>query len=528
MNRKAIFFIIVVAVIATFWTIGATSSRYTYSAEAKGNIDLLQTKCSLELYNPSSVTGSTSGATYKTENGTSYFAVPTIPTDYTNINYKVNNKVNNIINQKEIQYYIRVVAEDSSTNIPIEYNVHAYNNTSSVYSLVSGLGYGPFTLQKNTEYSGTNGMFSIEAKYTSTERKYATSVQKMKVQMITKDISGSLVVLSEAPLLMKYTAKVLSEPSPTISLSTSNWTNNNVNATASTLTGYTTQMSYDQTTWTNTNTLTFSSNGIAYARYTDGINLGTIASKKITNIDKTAPTISSFTHGTIASSTIQVSVSATDSSSEIKNYAFYLDGTLKATQSSTSYTYSGLNMSIAHTLKTIVTDNAGNTSSKEIKGYQIKNLIKNGSFEQGGTSWDFTQYSNNSPTIVSGGYFGTNCLRFSYKSSGDYTSMAIQESIGNPILNHKYYGSIMFKSSNIFTTEDSRFEWMCNDYENVGTLVFADKNVATSSWIKLSGYGQITNSKYLSNTWVIRNFERMSRDYSYCDGLLIVDLTLAF
>ena len=203
MNRKAIFFIIVVAVIATFWTIGATSSRYTYSAEAKGNMDLLQTKCSLELYNPSSVTGSTSGATYKTENGTSYFAVPTIPTDYTNINYKVNNKVNNIINQKEIQYYIRVVAEDSSTNIPIEYNVHAYNNASSVYSLVSGWGYGPFTLQKNTEYSGTNGMFSIEAKYTSTNDKYLTVLQKMKVQMVTKLSSGSLKVLSEAPLNMK-------------------------------------------------------------------------------------------------------------------------------------------------------------------------------------------------------------------------------------------------------------------------------------------------------------------------------------
>ena len=203
MNRKAIFFIIVVAVIATFWAIGATSSRYTYSAEAKGNIDLLQTKCSLELYNPSNVTGSTSGATYKTENGTSYFAVPTIPTDYTNINYKVNNKVNNIINQKEIQYYIRVVAEDGSTNMPIEYNVHKYNDVSSKYSLVSGWGYGPFTLQKNTEYTGTNGMFSVEAKYTSFETKYFDKVQKMKVQIVTKLSTGSLKVLSEAPLNMK-------------------------------------------------------------------------------------------------------------------------------------------------------------------------------------------------------------------------------------------------------------------------------------------------------------------------------------
>ena len=96
--------------------------------------------------------------------------VPSIPTDYTNINYKINNKVGGEINQKDVQYYIRVVAEDGSTNMPIEYNVHAYNNASSKYSLVSGWGYGPFTLQKDTEYSGTNGLFSIEANYTSIDK----------------------------------------------------------------------------------------------------------------------------------------------------------------------------------------------------------------------------------------------------------------------------------------------------------------------------------------------------------------------
>lgn len=207
MKRKTIFIILVSMFLATLLVFGFTNARYSYSANAKGDMDLLQTKCSLELYNPSSVTGSTSGATYKTENGTSYFAVPTIPTDYTNINYKVNNKVSNVINQKEIQYYIRVVAEDGSTNMPIEYNVHKYNDASSKYSLVSGWGYGPFTLQKNTEYSGTNGMFSIEAKYTSTDSKYMNSVQKMKVQVVTKKTSGSLVVLSEAPLYMELIDK---------------------------------------------------------------------------------------------------------------------------------------------------------------------------------------------------------------------------------------------------------------------------------------------------------------------------------
>lgn len=214
MNRKAIFFVIVAVIAVTYGIICATNSRFTYSVEAKGNIQLLQTKCSLELYNPTSVTGSTSGSGYKTKNGTSYFAVPSIPTDYTNINYKINNKVGGEINQKDVQYYIRVVAEDGSTNMPIEYNVHAYNNASSKYSLVSGWGYGPFTLQKDTEYSGTNRLFSIEANYTSIDKKYSTSVQKMKVQMVTKLSSGSLKVLSEAPLYVKYTGPAILDNAP--------------------------------------------------------------------------------------------------------------------------------------------------------------------------------------------------------------------------------------------------------------------------------------------------------------------------
>lgn len=38
-------------------------------------------------------------------------------------------------------------------------------------------------------------MFSIEAKYKSTNDKYLTVLQKMKVQMVTKLSSGSLKVL---------------------------------------------------------------------------------------------------------------------------------------------------------------------------------------------------------------------------------------------------------------------------------------------------------------------------------------------
>ena len=298
MNRKAIFFVIVAVIAVTYGIICATNSRFTYSVEAKGNIQLLQTKCSLELYNPTSVTGSTSGSGYKTKNGTSYFAVPSIPTDYTNINYKINNKVGGEINQKDVQYYIRVVAEDGSTNMPIEYNVHAYNNASSKYSLVSGWGYGPFTLQKDTEYSGTNGLFSIEANYTKLENTIPKTIYKMKVQLVTKLYSGSLNVLSEAPLFMKVT-------------------------------------------------------------------------------DETVPTISSFTAGRIPTSSISATVSATDIGSGIKNYSFYLNGTLKSTQTSSNYTYTGLDIGSDYKLKVVVTDNVGNTTEKEttVSGIKVGDTI---------------------------------------------------------------------------------------------------------------------------------------------------------
>ena len=101
--------------------------------------------------------------------------------------------------------------------------------------------------------------------------------------------------------------------------------------------------------------------------------------------------------------------------------------------------------------------------------------------------------------------------------------------IAAPVLNHKYYGAIMFKSSDKFSQVDARFEWICNPVNGVETiLIFAHKSMPTTSWKKLSSIQSVTDSQNLPNSCYIRNFEVKATDYSYCDDLIIIDLTEAF
>ncbi len=111
--------------------------------------------------------------------------------------------------------------------------------------------------------------------------------------------------------------------------------------------------------------------------------------------------------------------------------------------------------------------------------------------------------------------------------------MTIQElTVKSPTLNHKYYGSIMFKSSNTFgygDVVDSRYEWIYRNSNGADeSIIFAKKNSKVSSWTKLSAIQSVTASTNLSNTWEIRNFQRGATEYSYSDALILVDLTETF
>lgn len=183
-----------------------------------------------------------------------------------------------------------------------------------------------------------------------------------------------------------------------------------------------------------------------------------------------------------------------------------------------------------HYIKCTVTTGTGRTAmaSKMVKvtynAYTATNLITNGSFENGLTNWEYDKVE-----VVTDGYHGTNSLRFNYNNNElDYTAMTTQTlSVSSPSLNHKYYASVMFKSSNSFSSTDERYEWYYND-TNQALLIFARKNIKTSGWTKMSSITEITADTYLSNNWYIRNFEKGANDYSYSDALILIDLTETF
>lgn len=208
-----------------------------------------------------------------------------------------------------------------------------------------------------------------------------------------------------------------------------------------------------------------------------------------------------------------------------------IDGNVEVDNPLTTIPYKAGNYKIKYSLK----DNNNNIISQTTRSvivtpstYEITNLITNGSFEEGLNGWYNYEYTNYEiATVDEGGYYGNSSLRFNYNTEiPSYTSMTVQN-ISVPILNHKYYGALMFKSSSTFTTNDCRFEWYYNDSEG-GKIIFTYKDKKTIDWIKLSGIYSLVNSDYLDKQWVVRNFQVNPQEYSYVDGLIIIDLTETF
>ena len=187
------------------------------------------------------------------------------------------------------------------------------------------------------------------------------------------------------------------------------------------------------------------------------------------------------------------------------------------------------NHNITCTVKTGAGKTTTVTKNIEItyKAYTITNLITNGSFENGLNSWEHENVE-----LSTDSYSGSYSLRFNHNNGKYLSAIVYQKPLLNaPIISHKYYGSVMFKSSNTFgyggNCVDARYEWWLGDETNM-RLVFTQKVNKTSEWIKLSSIEQIDNATYLDNNWIIRNFEVCTTEYSYSDDLILVDLTTTF
>ena len=153
--------------------------------------------------------------------------------------------------------------------------------------------------------------------------------------------------------------------------SPSGWTNRNVTVTiTASTTNYRLQYSKDGYTWYDYDSyqkVTMTENGPVYARLTDGVNYGTIATGNISNIDKIAPNVSYSTNpSTGAASEVTIYINATDSLSGISSITnTTYDNIRKIDDRTYIVTANG-------TYYFTVTDRAGNVLSKSVYINNVK------------------------------------------------------------------------------------------------------------------------------------------------------------
>lgn len=208
MKNKILLCGIITIIMALIIVLGYTNARYYSAASMTGDLDYVKSIGKISVYQPVWIEG------YEgPDDGSGYFQVPYVPAEFPGIYYKVTNKIGNEINEEEVMYYIRIVAEDGSDNIPIGiYNVHElvvpedgsspYDNPANIYDKEEGVGYGPFTLSAGSEETQ---YYSLKVRWTSTDDIYVKGVQHIKVQIVKKRSDGTLKVIDEAPLNMLYT-----------------------------------------------------------------------------------------------------------------------------------------------------------------------------------------------------------------------------------------------------------------------------------------------------------------------------------
>ncbi len=223
-----------------------------------------------------------------------------------------------------------------------------------------------------------------------------------------KDVAGN-ISNSKTIKTSIDTPPDLTTANVTFTSNPSGWTNGDVVVTANTsVSGYTLQTSKNASSWSDTNTQTFSANGTMYARLiSKSGTAGDYAEYSVTNIDKNKPIITDVT-ATINSITMR----ATDYESWINGYTIttsYNTPSISAfsgisTTNVFSKTLSGLTPNTTYYLW--VKDQAGNIST----GYAMKTaddtppaLTKaNTTFEQNPTGWTNGSVTVTAKTTVSG------------------------------------------------------------------------------------------------------------------------------
>ena len=281
------------------------------------------------------------------------------------------------------------------------------------------------------------------------------------------DVAGNSIESSVATVTVKDIPTLVKDDNVTFSSTPSGWTNGTVSVKVTTnVSGYTLQVSSDNKSWQDGNTITRSTNGQVYARLAYGEFTGGAATYNVSNIDKTAPTVElsqnggSYVMPTSENATIKTTITAKDTGGSNLNklqYAWSQSNTSEPTEWTTFYNEQEIEKSDITEpgtwyLWTNVTDMAGNraTSIKISSAFEIKSNTANENkitFEIEPKEWTngevtvTPKYGSNlskNKTLTSTGAQGTDYIingatEVKVKTNGITVTATAQDTVGNTI-----------------------------------------------------------------------------------------------
>ena len=263
--------------------------------------------------------------------------------------------------------------------------------------------------------------------------------------------------------------------------STTNWTNGNVTATASTTTGgYSIQTSTDASNWSTNASISRSSNGKVYARLWDGKNAGGYLTGNISNIDKTNISISSFTAS--PSSTIAtvatLSTTVNDANSGLSTIVWQWGTTTNYGSSSTS-TYTTKNGATTGTTGAVT------------KTFSLTGLSASTTYYVKMTAYDVAGNANTSTTSFTTG------KAVAQVGSVYYTS--VQNAI-NSATNDATVNQLVDQTESVLIEENKSIKLNTNGKKLQGTK--DDNTVTNKGKLTINGNGTITslNQVVINNT----------------------------
>ena len=295
----------------------------------------------------------------------------------------------------DVEPKVTVEVEGENTTSSVKVKAKAVDNESGMTSTITYKYYVKETSASDSSYiekgSNTTGNYTID------KLKQGTSYD-IKVEA-TGDKAGNTGI---GYLKNQETGTLpggeTGQEQGAITFSNATWSGGQAKVTISTNTQLQLQYQKGSTTgnWTNISNggevVGLNHNDTVYARLTDGTNYGDEASTTI--IDTIKPTINEIQEGTITETSIQVKVIANDNESGVGTYKYYLNGTLKDTLTTNSYTYTGLSEATDYDIKVEVLDKANNMieKTKKIstdgeKFSEIYETTKEYTDSEGNTAW---------------------------------------------------------------------------------------------------------------------------------------------